>query len=175
MATFPEIPEELCFYAWLNLYIIFILLYLVLQNFLSIAWSSRAQCTYYVLGSWPPRCHPQWLQRITSEAAYWRKYFPSGYIVRECSLICSRYSFYPPALSPSWENCHSQRLQGAHSASGNSVWVWYLPSANVSNDITHCRNMFLMIRKGMELKGWKMCMVDQGMDQADRDKGDQDE
>ena len=40
--------------------------------------------------------------------------------------------------------------------------------------ITLCSNISLMTRKGMGLKGSKMSMADQGLDQEDPDKGDQD-
>ena len=59
--------------------------YLVLQNFLSYAWSSRTQCTHHVPGSWPPRCQPWWLQRVTCGTVHWRKFFASGHLVMECT------------------------------------------------------------------------------------------
>ncbi|CAH3108629.1 unnamed protein product [Porites lobata] len=40
--------------------------------------------------------------------------------------------------------------------------------------ITLCSNISLMTRKGMGLKGSKMSMADQGLDQEDPAKGDQD-
>ena len=67
--------------------------YLVLQNFLSSAWSSSAQCTHHVPRSWPPRCQPWWLQRVTCGTAHWRKLFPSRHLVTECAWTCTRCSF----------------------------------------------------------------------------------